>query len=71
MVVRALRDVIGRRGCAVVREGDVLIIDEADIAVNAWDANGPCGRAAWVDVIDGADDYCVAIDVDDLEVITA
>ena len=63
------KDVVGRRGDVVLHAGDVTIIDETDIVVNAWDANGPCGRAAWVDVIDGALDYRVAIDTDDFEVL--
>lgn len=69
VVVEVTKDIVGRRGYVVIQAGDVVIIDEADIVVNAWDANGPCGRAAWVDVIDGALDYRVAIDTGDFEVL--
>jgi hypothetical protein len=67
--IRVIRDVVGREGYVVIHAGDVVVVDEADIVVNAWDANGPCGRAAWVDVIDGALDYRVAVDVDDFVVL--
>jgi hypothetical protein len=69
LAITVTKDIVGRRGYVVMQAGDVTIIDEADIAVNAWDANGPCGRAAWVDVIDGALDYRVAIDTGDFEVL--
>ncbi len=68
LAIRVTKDVVGREGYVVIHTGDVVIVDEADIVVNAWDANGPCGRAAWVDVIDGALDYRVAIDTDDFDV---
>lgn len=70
LAITVTKDVVGRRGDVVLHAGDVTIINEADIVVNAWDANGPCGRAAWVDVIDGALDYRVAIDADDFEVLS-
>ena len=69
IAITVTRDIVGRRGDVVIQAGDVVIVDEADIVVNAWDANGPCGRAAWVDVIDGALDYRVAIDTGDFEVL--
>jgi hypothetical protein len=69
LAITVTKDIVGRRGYVVMQAGDVTIIDEADIVVNAWDANGPCGRAAWVDVIDGALDYRVAIDTGDFEVL--
>ena len=69
IAITVTRDIVGRRGDVVIQAGDVTIIDEADIVVNAWDADGPCGRAAWVDVIDGALDYRVAIDTGDFEVL--
>lgn len=65
MIVRITRDV-SFGGRVLIGEGAVRVVTDADVATNAWDANGnPVGKALWVTTDDGghvaleADDYVV------------